>query len=252
MASKMVTDRIASANWVAQAADTHASRIGAELDSIMSSHLRAGETAPDWKLVVRLLGRHLISDLDDLAAADEAHDREQTEDIAARRARDEASEKLYALLVAMRGGLEANMGSKAVKEVGFTGRTREAPRAMVRSALQVAERLPLATANRSPSVAGFQFDASAAQAGLRDQAGILDQALRNLQREERESEATLVEKQRALDQHDDVFTGSAGTLSFLFRLVGDHELASRIKPSETRPGETEEPVQSAGNTPPAE
>ncbi len=252
MVSKMVTDRIASANWVAQAADTHASRIGTELDSIMSSHLRAGETAPDWKLVVRLLGRHLISDLDQLEAADEAHDREQTEDVAARRARDEASEQLYASLVALRGGLEANMGSEVVKQLGFTGRTREAPQALVRSALQVAERLPRVTANRSPVFAGFQFDATAAQAGLRDQAGIVEQALKNLQREERESEATLVEKQRALDQHDNVFTGSAGMLSSLFRLVGDHELARRIKPSETRPGETEEPVQSPDTTPPTQ
>ncbi len=248
MASKMVTDRIKSANWVAQAADTHANRIGTELQSRMQAQLEQGEVAPDWNLVLRLLGRHLTSNLGDLRATDEAHDREQTEDVAARSERDSTVDNLYASLVALRAALEANMGSKVVKAAGFTGRTREAPHAMVRTALQVAERLPQVTAGQSPAVAGFQFDAIAAQAALRDQAGAADAALKRLQREERESEATLVEKQRALDHHDELFTGSAGALSFLFRLAGDQELARRIKPSESRPGQTEEPVEAPTQT----
>ena len=68
----------------------------------------------------------------------------------------------------------------------------------------------------------------------------LEERLGDVAREGREAQLTLTEKQRALAEHDVVFSGVATTLTGLFTLAGLPELAARVRPSRRHAGRTEE------------
>ncbi|WP_438034668.1 hypothetical protein [Sorangium sp. So ce204] len=57
MPSKLVTERQKSANSVVASGEAHAGRIAAELEALLSPHLRKGEKMPDLSLFTHIAGR---------------------------------------------------------------------------------------------------------------------------------------------------------------------------------------------------
>ncbi len=66
----------------------------------------------------------------------------------------------------------------------------------------------------------------------------LDDSLDEVAKEEREAEATLVEKRASMDAYDRAFSLTANLAGTLLELAEETELARRVRPSQQRPGQT--------------
>jgi hypothetical protein len=248
MYSKMVNDRQRTTRMVVEAAFTHAVAVGARLDATLVAPLPEEGTG-GWAGRINVLGRTLQAGSDTLVAADRAHEAEKADDVAVRLELDEAIEGLYREVVDLRTGLEAVAGTEAMVQAGLTGTTPREPVALARLGQALHTALPTLAA--VPSVRrGLTFDASSYELPLAKALARLDSALGAMRREERELEATLVAKNRALAEHDTRFLQIARVLESLFRLAGFDELADRVRPSIRRPGQVENPPPEAPAEPP--
>jgi hypothetical protein len=238
--SKMVNDRQRSARVVIHAAFTQAETLSTQLEAILAPALPAdGGSASSF---IRRLGRTLQTSIDTLVAADKAHEAEKSDDLAVRVELDEATEQLYREVVEFRAGLEAVGHPDALLHIGVSGATPREPIALVRLGQSVQDQLPLVAA-MTPARRGLSFDAMAYLEPLAVGVSRLEAAQEAAQREQRELQITLMNKNRALAEHDACFMAVARTLEALFRLAGLNELADRVRPSARRPGQVEDEIE---------
>lgn len=236
MPSKQVTDRQKSADSVIAAGETHAEEIAKALGSIAKQHLKKGQEPPDFALAVRVLCAELSARRDAMISADEAHEAELSDDPAARKARDDASQELYDELVQLREMLVGAYGGAKAAEV-ISGSTPSDPVVLARFAGEVAKNLEK-TKLPAPRIKGAKLDAAELSSSLRDKRARVEKALKDVQREAREAQATLDAKSAAINGYDKAFAGAATTLTGLLLLAGKEELAAKIKPSSRRAGQT--------------
>jgi hypothetical protein len=239
MPSKQVTDREKSSHAVAAAASTHAAAVGEALARELSPHLKPGETMPNVALLVQLLGRKVRADHATLAAADTAHETELSDDDAPRQARDEAVEKVRAILVDLRSGVDSAYGLAGLAVLGLKGETASDPTSVAGAAdaalgaLQDPKR-KLPKARR----AGNKLDRGAYVDELKAELPDLRKALVKVAKEEREEEATQLAKDEALAANDRSFSRGAAAIAALAAVGGLDDLADKVKPSGRRPGRT--------------
>ncbi|WP_441289159.1 hypothetical protein ACSRUE_46555 [Sorangium sp. KYC3313] len=245
MPSKLVTDRQKSANSVVASGETHAGRIAAELEALLSPHLRKGEKMPDVSLFTHIVARALAEARDRMVAADEAHQAELADDAAPREARDEAAAALYTELTELREWLTGLYGAAALARLGFTDATPRDPAQLERFAGEVARALGARDLPK-PRRKGIRWDTEETVLRIEGLRGALRGHLKDVAREAREAEATLLAKTAAIAAYDDRFSRAATFLVGLFRLAGHPELAARVRPSSRRPGQIE------ADAPPAE
>lgn len=67
----------------------------------------------------------------------------------------------------------------------------------------------------------------------------LSKALKDVTREAREAEGTLIKKTRAIAAYDDAFSKGVALTQALLRMAGEPEHAERLRPSARRPGTLE-------------
>lgn len=238
MPSKLVTDRQKSANAVIAAGETHAERVAAELDALLSPYLQRGEKMPDLALFTRLVTRALADARDRMVAADEAHLDELADDGPPREARDEVATALYSELTELREWLTGLYGAAALKRLGFSDATPRDPVQMERFAGEVARALGSKDLPK-PRRKGVRWDPGETVARIEELREALRGHLKDVAREAREAEATLVAKTAAISAYDERFSRAATALGGVFRLAGHVELANRVRPSSRRPGQTE-------------
>lgn len=234
MASKQVTDRQKSAESVIAIGETQASAMGAALTAQLQPHVRDGETLPDMGLLAQLLARTLSRRRDELVAADQAHETELADDAPARQERDTKTQSLFGRLVELRELLQGLFGAELVQAVMPT-HTPADPVVLSRFAGEVIAALS-ATAFPPPRLPGAALDIPALVADLQQRRDELDAQLALVALEAREAQATLVARNRAMDAYDQVFAGVTTTLSGMLQLAGEHELASRVRPTRRRTG----------------
>lgn len=238
MPSKQVIDRQKSANAVIAAGETHAERVAADLDALLSPYLQRGEKMPDLALFTRLITRSLADVRDRMVAADEAHLGELADDGPPREARDDVATELYSELTELREWLTGLYGAAALKRLGFSEATPRDPVHLERFAGEVAcalggKDLP------KPRRKGVRWDADETVARIEELREALRGHLKDVAREAREAEATLVAKTAAISAYDERFSRAATALVGVFRLAGHVDLADRVRPSSRRPGQTE-------------
>lgn len=238
MPSKQVTDRQKSASAVIASGETHADRIAADLEALLSPYLHQGEKIPDFSLATRLVTRALADARDRMVAADEAHQKELADDGSPRAGRDEVVSELYNELTDLRAWLTGLYGTAALRRLGFTEATPRDPVQIERFSGAVvralrSEELP------TPRRKGIRWDADETVRRLEGLRDALRGHLNDVAREAREAEATLLKKNAAISAYDERFSRAATFLSGLFRLAGHAELASRVRPSSRRPGQVE-------------
>ncbi|WP_437968335.1 hypothetical protein WMF04_03110 [Sorangium sp. So ce260] len=248
MPSKLVIDRQKSADAVIAAGETHADRIAAELEALLAPYLRKGEKMPDVSLLAHLVTRALADARDRMVAADEAHLEERADDGPPREGRDEVASELYNELTDLREWLTGLYGAAALERFAFTGATPREPVQLERFSGDVARALSGKELPK-PRRKGVRWDPDETvlrMEGLRD---ALLSHLKDVAREAREAEATLIAKTTAISAYDERFSRAAAFLGGLFRLTGHAELASRVRPSSRRPGQidTETTSASPGN-----
>ena len=238
MASKMVTDRQKSSASVVQAATQQGEVLGAAL---AQRSLAESGVALDVSGLLNFLATTLETSVTTLINADEAHERELADDPGARDARDEAARSLYDDVVSARAMLTAVYGDAVVDSLGFFGSTSRDPVVLARQGRSVVSRLRSGSLP-TPRSALVTLDTAALASQLDAKVTTLEERLADVAREGREAQLTLTEKQRALAEHDVVFSGVATTLTGLFTLAGLPELAARVRPSRRHAGRTEEEV----------
>lgn len=238
MASKATVDRQRSADSVVAVADAHAEGTEKTLVALVKPHLKKGEPAPAFAAVMRHACQLLAAARDHMVEKDDAHELELADDPPIREARDKAASALYGQIVEIREMLTGIYGAPTTQKI-LSGATPEDPAQLARFAGQIATNL-LAAKLPAPRVKGAHLDVEALAADLRAKRAQVDKLLKDVQREVREAQGTLAEKTAAIASYDQVFAGVAGTLSGLLLLSGQAELASRVRPSTRRPGQTAE------------
>jgi hypothetical protein len=236
MASKQVADRKKSSTLVIAAAETHRDTIQTGAESLLKPHVKKGETMPDFAFVSVLLGRALASLANGLADADEAHERELSDDVAPREARDASVQALYAKVVEGAEILQGLYGAAALKAFKLDGITPRDGTLLVHYVTTASGLLRSVKLGKS-RVKGATFDCEAFADELSALSKNVTSALGDVAREAREAEATLVKKNAAMAAFDGGFSNTASLLSALLTIGGQKPLALRVRPSSRRPGQ---------------
>lgn len=239
MPSKQVVDRQKSAQAVIAAGETNASLIAAELEKLLTPHLRKTEKIPDVDLLIDLVARYLGTSTDAMIAADEKNLLELAGDDAARNDRDEAAAALYAAVGDLREWVTALFGTAALRALGFSGPTPQEPAALSRFAGEVISALTSPKLPK-PKRAGIKWDPADAIAELKAAREALDKHLAGVAPEAREAQGTLAAKNTSIAEYDERFARTAGFYAGLFRLAGQADLADRVRPSPRRAGQIED------------
>ncbi|MBK8256900.1 MAG: hypothetical protein IPK82_30035 [Polyangiaceae bacterium] len=246
MASKQVTDRQKSASSVVASGEANAEVIGQAVTSFLQPFVKKGQQVPDVGLLVHLLCAALEGSSHKVIAADAAHEAELGDDGAVRTARDNAHNALRDELIELREIVVGAYGPQAAAGI-FKGATPDDPVVLSRFAGEVVDNLQK---NKlpPPRIKGAKLDVAEVAASLSEKRDLLDKHLKSVQREVREAQKTLTDRNNAVAAHDAMFSGIATALSGLLLIAGKPELAARVKPSTRRPGETAE---EAGDNPEA-
>ena len=231
MASKGVMDRHRIAKTLVAAARTHAREVGDRLQEILAPAVGEGETLPDFETFQHQLARYLEQRIEAIVRADELHFKELDDDDEPRRRRDEATEALYDTMVAIRDQLTATFGAdRGAALLGVDGRTSLDPLKLFRQASRALERLNDDSVELPPArLAGVDLDLATLAGQLQPALDELRLALATVDREQRETETTLQEKDRALDAFDVAVSSTGRILTAFDDLAGFPAYSDKIR-----------------------
>ena len=239
--SKATTQRQKSATKVIASGRTHKDRIG---ESMTDRYGReAGSAAV---LLVTKVTDDLEAKTTEMVRCDDAHEAELRDDPETRAMRDDASDKLYSRLVDTRGQLNAVCGADYTAKLGFSGDTPDDPVEVSRLGKTVVANLATVQAPE-PKIPGYKMDTELWRKPLAD---LVEQAhglVARVATEEREAEATLMEKRAAIEKYDGAFSSTANLVSTLLAMAGEKDLARRVRPSTRRAGQTAEDAPNTGS-----
>jgi hypothetical protein len=236
MTSKQITNREKSARAVIAVGETQAEAAGAALGKLLEPHLAEGESLPNFALVLTLISRALDASKTRMVDADAAHEAELGDDEPVRRARDESAQALSDRIVELREVLTGVYGAATAGAV-FSGPTPVDPVVLSRFAGEGATQLARIKLP-APRIKGATLDIAETVSALQEHRAALDAQLKGVARELREAQATLDAKNQAMAAHDELFSSAATILTGLLRLSGKAELATKVRPSARRPGQT--------------
>ena len=236
MLSKTVTECETSANFVHAAIQTHGEAMGRGLTAKLEAEREAGDPpVPDGGHLLRLAGRRMMRLVAVLLAADAAHEAELLDDAGPRKRRDEAASALYKRATAFRQGTGWMYGAEAEVALGFGGPTPDEPRTLVRVGKLVLSQFDKAIEGRAARE-GFTWVPADEKAALAACIADTEAALREVEKEQKEAEATLAAKHAAMAAYSEAFREAAALASLLLGMAGEHDLAARVKPSKRRAG----------------
>jgi hypothetical protein len=241
MSSKATTLRQKSATKVIASGRTHKDRIGESMAERYGQD--AGSAAV---LLVTSVTDDLEAKTGEMVRCDDAHEAELRDDPEARVQRDEASGALHDRLVDTREQLSAVCGADYTAKLGFSGSTPDDPVEVSRLGKTVVENLAKVKAPE-PKIPGYKMDPELWRKPL---AELVEQAQGLVSRvaaEEREAEATLLEKRAAIEKYDEAFSSTANMVSTLLAIAGEKDLARRVRPSTRRAGQTAEDAPNTGS-----
>lgn len=238
MPSKLVTDRQKSAEAVIAAGRTHAVAVADAAEKVFEPYVLGKQKVPDLRVLIELAAAALEDSAKRMVQADQAHIRELSDDDAPREARDEVAAALSAEIVDLRDWLRGLYGVSALKQLGFSDATPRDPVALSHFADQVIRALH-SKSLPAPKRSGVSWEAKEVVKKLTSMRDALEKHLKDVARESREAEATLVAKNNAIAAYDERFAEVATFYVGLFRLAGKTDLAERVRPSTRRPGQTE-------------
>jgi len=248
MPQKSVVTRERSASSVCAALDTFTPSIQERLVALAAPHVAPDEAMPDWSVALRLLARMLDRSAANIRDADERHEAELRDDAAPREARDGAVDAITATITELREVMTGLFGAKSLALVHLVGVTPREPIALSRFTHTIIDGLGAAKLP-APRVKGAEFDAKSFAKTLRRHVTALDGAVADVTREAREAQVTQAAKTTAIAAHDTLFVSVANVAEGLLTLVGENDLARRVRPSVRRPGVTASDEGSDGDAP---
>ncbi len=230
--SREVENRILVSGKVVASARAHGPKVALILADRAASDqgVQTSAALKAYTTVLSTLADALELASENLRKAERAHTAEQADDEPVRQQREEALQSLLATAIRTRSVVEDHFGAIALKTYGLQGETPRAPRTLFQHAANVANLM-----TKTPAVVtselGFTVDTTVMASVLRSKAALLEGALSDLDREERELEESLAARNRALSAWTESYQGVANTLVGLYRLAGWNELAERVRPT---------------------
>jgi hypothetical protein len=230
--TKDIENRLSVSRKVVAAATTH----GPELAPVLAaSALEAqgvgnGPDAAAFEATFASLAALLSFTSSALEKAALEHAAEQADDIAPRIARDAARDAASVVMVQLRSAVESAMGQAGLRTYGLEGETPRMPKALashIGNVIHLLQKNPIEVTSELGSV----FSSAVIVPALEKRKKAIDDALLDVDREERELESTQGKRDRALTRWVDVYQGTANTLVGLFRLAGRKDLAERVRPT---------------------
>jgi hypothetical protein len=238
--AKEVTDRSAAAEAVAAAAEAHAERVGEALKKRLAPHVPDGEEVPDMGVMLRTLARALRAESESLEDRSLLHETELADDAAPREDRDSATAAVVAAMVSIRGTVETVYGRAGLKAVGLDGRTPTDSKAIGEHARTFVKLATSPDLKLPKPQDGVAVDWKVLLKKVNKPLAKLAAARKDVAREEREAQITGNAKTRAMGSFDELFPVVATFTSAALELIGEDDLAARIKPSPRRRGVTAE------------
>ncbi len=241
MASKATLRRQKSAGKVAASGRTHKKLMSGAMGGIFGE-----EVVQPVETIVDKTADHLESKSAAMVKADDANLEELRDDPAARDGRDENVDSAYDEVVTKRAQLTTIMGEKYVARLGFEGDTPDDPLELARVVGAVVTNLTKIPAPE-PLIEDYTFNPSKWADKISKTLGRLEESVAEVDKEEREAEATLSVKNLAIKEYDRAFSVTANLFSALLDAAGKKDLAKKVRPSTRRVGQT---VEDAANPDP--
>jgi hypothetical protein len=231
--AKHVTERQDATELVVRASETHADRVGKVFEAEFSRYVFGKERMPDIGLSLKLVARALRDRRKTLA---DAHDREIE---SSRGAEDDPTARLSAELAWVRTAVEGTYGAAGLRALGLDSKPEIEPSAILAQARALTARMAAPeTQWPIPIRKGLSVNSKGMIEDLSELIDDLDLSLQRVAAGTSSGPLVREAKARALSANDDLFSRGAEYISAAFRLVGDEELARRIRPSAHRPGRT--------------
>ncbi|HCF59162.1 MAG TPA: hypothetical protein DFS52_14360 [Myxococcales bacterium] len=234
MLSKQVTDRQKSATLVIASARANEAKIAQGMYQLLEVPVEHGT------LLIQKMGNQLEGKTGAMVAADHAHLAELGDDASVRAERDQQAARVNEQLVDVRDVIKLAFGDNELKKLGFDGRTPVDPVQVHSLGKLVCDNLATWQPNKPSRLSGLTAQNEVWRASISDPLEKLESSLESVARETREAEATQVAKNRAIEEYDKVFALTAGFLSLMLEIIGERELAKRVRPSRRRAGQIAE------------
>ena len=238
--SKMVNARVRSCEAVLWAIGTFGQQLVGILNERFGPLVEEG-LVPPFEQLLELFEASLIQSRDRLVATDRQHRAQKAREATFRAVKDGSVKEVNAQVLGLRNAFSGVYTDDQLAAIGFTRRVPQQPAELLELAAYLAVRLGDPALELSGSRFGeFDLDASFLAREFKPSVERLRQALSDLQREERLTEASQLAKDEAMASHNRDFLWIARTVESLLRLAGLDDLAARVRPSTRRPGETVE------------
>ncbi len=238
--SKETSDREKVSRFVLAAFFQQSKEISTILLALFQPHLQEGDPEPDFFGTFNALSRGLESTIRKVVRADTVLFVANAALGAARQSRTDRTFELSRLIVGLRQACSALFVNLPVQQLGFDQRTAQDPVPLLMQADRIVQEL------RNGPTSGVEylfdnddFDPSKYADQVEQRAARLRQALDTVADATREVEAVTLDKQSVTAEYDALFLQSARTFESYCRMAGKTGLADRLRPSETRGGQTE-------------
>lgn len=232
--SKMILDRQKSSEKVQNAGTTHKTLIGKK----MVEKYGNPELGPASDLIVESILNTLEGKTSEMVQADSTHSKETVQDSTARTEFVKERDLIRSEIISMRSLAGAVMGAGYLAELGFSGDTPRDGMALEGLAKKLIDNLRDVTPPKP--LPGSSFEPQVWSTRIADRLELFRVARKSYDRELEESDATVIDKNKAIDEYDQCFSETASMISAFLRIAGETDLAQRVRPSTRRRGQTEE------------
>ncbi len=238
--STMVAARMKSSKIVLSAIESHGQQMAKVLDEKYFSHLEEGQVMP-FDTQLRLFEKELNRLTTELRQAERRNRKQKAREAKARGRRDADVKEVNAKVGRVRRTFSGVYDDDQMAEIGLARRNARDSEVLLEQAVTLATNLEQPDLELTEAkLGGIDVHASAMAQDIKPSADKLQQSLSELRREERQTEATLIAKNEAMEEFNHGFLWIARSVESQLQLAGLDEQAARVRPSSRRPGVTEQ------------